>query len=576
MYRIKSTCVCCHNCEMECPMGAIHYAGKMKGPQYEIDPDKCVECGLCEKLCHTCSIVNDEEAKPVKVRKDIIKSCDVVVCGGGTGLIAAVRAAQQGKRVILLEKSAKLGGNTDYAHMFFPVYTNWHEKAGLEDVREEAVEEYWNRSGKRLDKEVVKSAVYGCGEFFDWLTTFPGTEDAFEIKPMGSVLAVGPIYSSGIINFPKRMYENLLCRDQAIGPGWGGTFMKYEMLQAIREQKLWVEILTSHTASQLLTDEKGAITGVLAKSPEGEVKINAKAVILATGGMGRSDEKLEKYFNFFDCETPIHRFSVPGDTGDAIDLLQGLGVEPPEERMSVSIFGPAHHPYSYCLYRVMEHPACLLLNLNGKRWQNEENGLMGGRFHIAKQPEEISWGIFDQAGIDEIVAGYISDPAMSDEAWIYERYQIDLEEEIALPHAPVRRAESLEELARQIKVPVDAFMETVRTYNTYCNNGKDETFGKSAENLRSIGSEGPYYAIYGQRFSEAAFGGVRVNAKCEVTREDGTSIPGLYGVGDATSAMHIKGELAVISELTWATASAYLSGENAVRYIDGEEGGKDV
>jgi len=559
-------------------MGAIHYAGQLKGPKYEIDPDKCVECGLCEKLCHTCSIVDDGDSKPKpgKVMKEIVKSCDIVVCGGGTGLIAAVRAAQEGKRVILLEKSAKLGGNTDYAHMFFPVFTNWHKKAGLKDVRKEAVEEYWNRSNKCLDKEVVKSAVYGCGDFFDWLSAFPGTEEAFEIKPMGSVLAVGPIYSSGIINFPKRVHENLLCRDQAIGPGWGGTFIKYEMLRAIREQKLWVEILTSHTADRLLTDDNGTITGVLAKSPAGEVKIDAKAVILATGGMGRSDEKLQKYFNFFDCETPIHRFSVPGDTGDAIDLLQGLGVEPPEDRINVSIFGPAHHPYSYCLYRVMEHPSCLLVNLNGKRWQNEESGLMGGRFHITEQPKEISWGIFDQAGIDEVIAGYISNPAMSDEAWIYERYQTDLEEEIALPHAPVRRAGSLEELAKQIEVPVDVFMETVHSYNTYCINGKDETFGKSAGNLRKIGDEGPYYAIYGQRFSEAAFGGIRVNAKCEVTCEKGTSIPGLYGVGDATSAMHIKGELAVISELTWATASAYLSGENAVRYIDAEEGYSDA
>ena len=576
MYQIQATCVCCHNCAMECPMGAIGYVSHEGKHQYQIDPDKCVECGLCAKLCHTCSIVDDAEPEPSGLYGDVVRDCDIVVCGGGTGLIAAVHAAQKGKRVILLEKSDKLGGNTDYAHMFFPVFTNWHEHEGLADVREEAVEEYWKRSGGRLDKGVVRSAVYGCGEFFDWLCTFPGTEDAFEIKPMGSVLAVGPIYSSGIINFPKRMYDNLLCRDQAIGPGWGGTFMKYEMLRAIRDQKLWVEILTGHTASQLLTDENGAVTGVLAKTTGGNVQVNAKAVILATGGLGRSDEKMQKYFNFFDCETPIHRFSVPGDTGDAIDLLQGLGVEPPEERINASIFGPAHHPYSYCLYRVMEHPSCLLVNLNGKRWHNEENGLMGGRFHIAEQPKEISWGIFDQAGIDEVIKGYRSDPAMSDESWIYERYQTDLAEESALPHAPVRRAETLAKLAEQIEVPVDIFVDTIRIYNAYCANGEDADFGKASGNLRSIGMEGPYYAIYGQRFSEGAFGGIRVNAECEVTREDGMPIPGLYGVGDATSAMQIKGELAVISELTWATASAYLSGQNAAGYIDRKEGKADA
>ena len=189
-----------------------------------------------------------------------------------------------------------------------------------------------------------------------------------------------------------------------------------------------------------------------------------------------------------------------------------------------------------------------------------------------EQPKEIAWGIFDQAGIDEVTAGYMSDPAMSDETWIYERYRTDLEEEIALPHGPVKRAKTLEALAEQLEIPTDVFMETIRSYNTYCDSGNDEEFGKSSKHLRPVGNVGPYYAIYGQRFSEGAFGGVRVNAKCEITREDGSSISGLYGVGDATSAMHIKGELAAISELTWATASAYLSGKNAVDYIHGKEG----
>ena len=79
---------------------------------------------------------------------------------------------------------------------------------------------------------------------------------------------------------------------------------------------------------------------------------------------------------------------------------------------------------------------------------------------------------------------------------------------------------------------------------------------------------GPFYAVYAQRFSEAAMGGLMVNAECQVLRNDGTVIPGLYGVGDATSAMHRREKLAVISELTWAVASAYTSGGNAVDYLD--------
>ena len=99
--------------------------------------------------------------------------------------------------------------------------------------------------------------------------------------------------------------------------------------------------------------------------------------------------------------------------------------------------------------------------------------------------------------------------------------------------------------------------------------GEDKEFHKKPEFLVPVPEQGPYYAIYGKRFSEAAMGGLTVDGQCRVLRNDGTPIPGLYGVGDATSAMHRKGKLAVISELTWAVASAYTSGGNAVDYVDG-------
>ena len=100
MYQIKPSCSGCHTCELACPMQAINY----DGPRYQIDPDKCVSCGLCETLCPTCSIYDPEEKKTVTPHEKIVKECDLVVCGGGTGLISAIKAAQLGLKVIVLEK----------------------------------------------------------------------------------------------------------------------------------------------------------------------------------------------------------------------------------------------------------------------------------------------------------------------------------------------------------------------------------------------------------------------------------------------------------------------------------------
>lgn len=284
--------------------------------------------------------------------------------------------------------------------------------------------------------------------------------------------------------------------------------------------------------------------------------------------MGRSDEKLQKYFGFFDVERPVTRFSVPSDTGDGIDMLQELGVEPDESQMFLSLFGPAHHPYSYCLYRIHESAKAMNVNLNGCRWENEEDNFFMGRFHIGGNPKEVSWGIFTDETIEEVAQEYLNDPMLAAEREVYEPYRRDLEEECTYKYPPVCKADTLRELAEKIGCDPDALEATAARYNEFCRAGEDEEFHKNPAFLRPV-EKGPFWAIYGQRFSEGAFGGLRVDGQCRVCREDGSFIPGLYGVGDATSAVQRRGELAVVSELTWATASAFRSAENAAREIGG-------
>lgn len=562
MYQIKASCSGCHTCELACPMQAIHY----DGPRYQIDPELCVECGLCETLCPTCSIYDaDDHTQPTPHEK-IIRECDLVVCGGGTGLVTAIKAAQLGKKVILLEKAKRCGGNTDIAHGFFPIYSKMHAEQDIEDVREEAVQVMYDRAGGVIGKDIMRTAIYGCSEFFDWLLDFPGTREVYTVEKLGEKREAGPVYGPAVTHFVDRI-ENIRSLDPSIGPGWAGTFVKQTMLDAIPQQKLNVEILLEHEAKHLITDETGRVTGVIALDPGGETEIHCKAVVLATGGFGSSDEKLQKYANFFDVERPVTRFSVPSDTGDAIDMLQELGVEPNPERMFVSFFGPAHHPYSYSLYRLIEEPTNLSVDLNGVRWQDESGGLFTGRINIAGHPKECTWNIFTQANVDSIFRKYLLDPSLSDELECYRHYQEDLDRETTYKVPAVVKADTIEELAEKLGMDTAVLTRTISEYNRFCRMKKDDQFGKDPKFLVPRDA-GPFYAVYAQRFSEAAMGGLMVDANCQVLRNDNTPIPGLYGVGDATSAMHRKGELAVISELTWAVASAYRSAINAVKEME--------
>ena len=343
------------------------------------------------------------------------------------------------------------------------------------------------------------------------------------------------------------------------------------MLDAIRDQKLNVEILTG-TAAKHLVLEDGKIAGLVCEDKGGEVRIKTPAVILATGGFGKSDEKIREFAPwFFEGETEIHRFSVPTDTGDGIDMLRELGVEPDPERMFISMFGPKHHPFSNVLADIALEPDIPQFNRDGRRWINEADGLFGMTAVIASQPGELSWAIQSRDGIKAIADRFLSNPAFASKAYLYETWEAELEEEAALPvNAPVRKADTLAELAEKCGMPADVFLESVQRYNEAAAKGADDEFGKPAQFLVPIGDKGPYYAILGTRFSEASLGGLMVDGRCRVLRNDGSFIPGLYGVGDATSAMHRRGKLAVISELTWAMASAYTSGGEAAAYADAQ------
>lgn len=572
MYKIGDNCVACHNCAMECPRQAIRYVGL----KYEIDQDQCIECGLCAKVCHISNITDVDHPEAPVPHDPVELECDVLVCGGGTGLVAAVRAAQAGKKVIVLEAAKKLGGNTDYAHGYFPVHCVLHRRHGLPDCSEEAVEFYYSLGEGKVDKELIRTAVYGCSQYFDWLVeNCPESADEVLFEPLPRPEHRGVSYSNAWFEFITRRWDNLLCRDNAIGPGWGGTHTKMKMLKLIEKQSLDVTIYLETRARHLLLDDAGAVCGVVASDPGGEVRVRAKAVVLSTGGFGRSDEKMERYcpqLNFFTGKTPVVRFSVPTDRGDAIDMLQELGVEPDPEKMFCSMWGPAHHPFSWVVMQVAGGFDTVQVNAEGRRWIAEQRLVLdqSTRLAIRKQPREISWTIMTQEMIDRNVEEWRQ--RSPHDAWKFEYVQYDLDDEQTFPAdsvtgAPVRKADTLEELAEKIQVPVNVFMDTMNRYNQYCRQGKDEEFGKPAEFLAPI-EQGPFYAIYGQCFSEAAMGGLRVTPKCQVTREDGTVIPGLYGTGDATSAMHRKDGLAPVGELTWAVASTYVAGGEAAAYVD--------
>ena len=80
----QKNCSCCHRCRMECPADAIRF----KHAKYWIDPEKCIECGSCQTVCHNGAIAGPGPADTAAPHELTRLTCDVcVVGGGGAGIV---------------------------------------------------------------------------------------------------------------------------------------------------------------------------------------------------------------------------------------------------------------------------------------------------------------------------------------------------------------------------------------------------------------------------------------------------------------------------------------------------------
>ena len=581
-YKIIDRCVCCHTCATNCPVEAINF----QGSQYWIDPEKCISCGTCAELCPQAIIEDQEAVKAVPAAHEKeVREADLCVLGaGGAGLVAAIRFAQlTGKKVIVLEKGKKCGGSTMFAHNWFTGYNKWHQEAGIPDQTENLLKYCIREAQGCLPDSLVEKVLLNTGSFFDWLVSCD-EEDARACFAIGR----GPMGALGI-DFPDRKYFNLNCHDPAIGPGWAGSYLIRKMLQLA--PGLGVEVLTEHEAVELLADEAGRITGVIARNPGGELQVNAAAVILATGGFSGNDEKLKEFEpNFFDGGIPVHRFSPVTCSGDGMTLSRPLGAWCNMKKTKLNKFGPVHHPYtaSGC---GMAGFGAMMVDFRGE-WKEMPMGPMGDTSFLDAIPEHAVWYILSEKTVEKNLRDSVERPREGNHGMTYEDYRAEIDFELN-SNGPAYCGATVAELAEKLKMEPAVLQASIDAYNESLKKpqmpmmpfgGNDDEGGSNPtfnnDQVDGDGGpglpppppsepivEGPFYAFLGQRFAEGAFGGVMTNEDVEVIREDGSVIPGLYAVGDAASTWYTRGVLGPLTELTWAVNSGYFAADSAKEYL---------
>ncbi len=443
---------------------------------------------------------------------------DVLVIGaGGCGLVAALAAAEQGAHVFLLEKLAHVGGSTKLSTSMIPAAdTRFQREAGIDDSPEIMANDILTKNGHTSDAEMTLTLCRESASLVEWLVDHVGIHLS---------LATDFIYGG---HSRHRMHTV---------PSRTGAELVEQLMGAVKRNPN-IEVATNAIVQSLVADHDTVI-GAIVQTNEQE-RVQAKKVILASSGFGANRDMVAQY-----CPEIVKAlyFGGEGNTGEGIRWGMELGAAT-QNMDAYQGHGSVAYPHGTLVTWVVIFNGGFMVNKEGNRFGDETEGYSAFGVRVLRQPDGLAYDIYDEQ-IHSAVTSFGD-------------YQDCLKAD-AMFHA-----DTIEELARKLKLPADALRQTLDEYRRAAHAGKDE-YGRT-----SFGELKPPY--YGVQVTGALFhtqGGLRIDQCARVLKSDGTIIPNLYaggGVAVGVSGRGANGYLAgngLLAALGWGK----VAGQDAGRSI---------
>jgi len=448
---------------------------------------------------------------------------DVLVLGAGqAGLTAAVAAAQQGSRVLVLEKLALAGGSTAMSSGLTAYAGTDEQRAeGIEDTAESLRADILATGQHKNDEALVD--VY-CRE---QLTTYRWLKDLGVVY--GNIHAAsGQSVPRSHATDPSRMIDTLVKRAEELG----------------------VRIVYGVRGFTLIVVD-GDVRGATVENGGALVEVEAGSVVIATGGFSRNLELLERFAP--QMVDAIHG-GAPGCEGDGLLMGWKAGADFRDTPYVKGTFGiyPGDDPREGGTGILAVYKGAIAVNLEGRRFVDESLPYKAIGDACLAQPGHLAWQVFDQQTMDK------DDPDVHI-YWFSGRLATGL----------LEVADTLEELAARIDVPRETLLETVSAYNAVVRGERTDDLGRTslsgtAEPPTEI-ARGPFYAHLSGTSVLATYCGLTVDRGTRVLDVYGEEIPGLYAAGEVTGGFHgagyvtgtSVGKSGVFGRLAGLAAAAY-------------------
>ncbi len=493
------------------------------------------------------------------------ETCDIVIVGaGGAGMTAALQASDLGvEKIIVVEKTGSTGGNTSRA------------TGGMNAAKTAAQDENeWKEvTGEAVEKTIADAKENYGDQIGELIATVEAQYEAYKANPVGyfdspELFALDTMvggkclnnidlvmtmvnHSADAIDWLATKNANLV----SVGSFGGASVMRIhraltddgkttpvgaylvKTLTGAVEADSKIDLRVNTAATELVMTD-GKVTGVKVTSPSGDYTINAKAVILASGGFGADLERVAAY------NPSLKGFvttNSAGITGDGIDMAVAVGAAV-VDMDQIQIHPSVYTESSALITEGIRGDGAILVNQGGKRFVNELETRDNVSAAELAQEGGYAWTIVDQK--------------MMDKSSTYNGYYTK---------GYALKGETVEELAAAMGTDAATLQATLDTWNAAVAAQEDAEFGRMsfAEPLDTA----PYYAIKVAPGIHHTMGGVKINTAAEVLTEAGEAIPGLYAAGEVTGGVHganrlggnAVADIVVYGRIAAQSAAAYIA-----------------